>query len=358
MIGTRYRNFVVSLLSIYFFVSSIVLIKCSAVCMGESLAEKIMLLMNDTTSSVFTGWIATTLLQSSGAFDSTIVAFVSGGAIPLSLAVAAIIGAEVGTSATSLFVSVIGYARRKSQLSASFNVSIAHFLYNLFTLMLFYPAELYFGTFTGIAEAGSSIFIRATWLNYVPSLLDIATPWAEPLLKVIPGWVGLILGVAILVVSLWGLERSMTQLFSMPTSWNLIRATFTKPLRAFVAGFFFTILVPSTSVMVSLLVPLAASGVIGANYYILPYILGANIGTVFDVMVAALATGNPAALGVWLVHLTINLIGAIIFLPLLKPFSSLVRWSSQQVALSLRRTVAFVIAFHLIPIIAILMYHI
>jgi Na+/phosphate symporter len=84
----------------------------------------------------------------------------------------------------------------------------------------------------------------------------------------------------------------MTEIFNMPRSWNLIRATFQKPVRAFLAGFIFTLLIPSTTVMVSLLVPLATSGVIGAEFYILPYILGANIGTVFDVMIAAMATGD------------------------------------------------------------------
>jgi Na+/phosphate symporter len=77
--------------------------------------------------------------------------------------------------------------------------------------------------------------------------------------------------------------------------------------------------------MGSLLVPLATSGVIKADYYILPYILGANIGTVFDVMIAALATGDLIGLCVWLVHLAINLVGAILFMPLLNPFAAMTR---------------------------------
>ena len=354
--SAKYRNAVGSLLGVYFFISSIVLIKSSAVSMSEPLAEKVILLIRDTTSGVFAGWIATALLHSSGAFDSIIVAFVSSGVIPLSLAVATIIGAEIGTTVTPLLVSVIGYIRKKTQLSASFNVTMTHFLYNLFTLLIFYLAELFFGVFSNIAQAGSSIFVRATWLRYIPSLLDVATPWIDLLLELIPPWIGLILGGVILVVSLWVLERHMTAIFSMPKSWNLIRATFTRPLRAFAAGFLFTVLVPSTTVMVSLLVPLAASGVIRADYYILPYILGANIGTVFDVMIAALATGDPVALGVWLVHLTINVIGAVIFFPLLKPFSRLVRWSSEMISRSPRRAIFFVGVFHALPILVILVY--
>jgi len=318
--------------------------------MSGSLAEGVVRIIKDTTGGVFAGWLTTAILHSSGAFDSIIVAFVSSGVIPLSLAVATIIGAEIGTTITPLLVSTFGYIRDRRRLASSFNVTMTHFLYNLLTLLIFYPAELFFGLFTRIAQVGGSIFVKFSWLKSIPSALDLATPWVDPLLDLVPAWMALILGGLTIIISLWGLERYMTAMFSMPKSWNLIRATFTNPLRAFAAGFLFTVLVPSTTVMISILVPLAASGVISADYYILPYILGANIGTVFDVMIAALATGDPISLGVWLVHLSINLIGAMIFFPLLTPFSRLVKWSSEIVTRSPKHTIFFLIVFHAVPI--------
>jgi len=350
------KNSLGSVLAIYVFISGIVLIKSSAVIMGESLATTIVLLIKDTTSGVFAGWIGTALIQSSGAFDSIVVAFTSSGVMPLSLAVATIIGAEIGTTVTPFLVSVLGHVRKQSRLTASFNVTLSHVLYNLFTLCLFYPAELFTGVFSRIAERGTTIFVRSTWLTALPDVIDIITPWIDPFLEHIPPWAGLVLGMGAIIFALLGLENYMTAIFSMPMSWNLIRATFTRPMRAFAAGFLFTVLVPSTSVMVSLLVPLAGSGVIQADYYILPYILGANIGTVFDVMIAALATGDPVALGVWTVHLTINVMGALIFIPLMKPFSRLVRWSAERIAESRRLTLAVTIVFHAVPILVILGY--
>ncbi len=123
------------------------------------------------------------------------------------------------------------------------------------------------------------------------------------------------------------------------------------------AGFLFTLLVPSTTVMVSLLVPLATSGVIGADYYILPYILGANIGTVFDVLIAALATGDPIGLGVWLVHLTINVIGAIMFMPILKPFAAFTRRVAVYISKDPKTTLIITVLFHLIPASIIIYYY-
>lgn len=350
------RSILGSIIAVYFFVSGITVVKSSAIIMGESLAEKIVLIIQDTTSGVFAGWIATALLHSSGAFDSIVVAFTSSGAMPLSLAVATIIGAEMGTSVTPFLVSVISRIRKETRLTASFTVTMSHVLYNMFTLLIFYPIEQFFGTFTNIALQGSSIFVRATWLRAIPDLLEVITPWVDPMLEFVPAWTGLLLGGGMLVAALWGIEKYMTEIFSLPTSWNLIRATFTKPLRAFVAGFVFTVLVPSTTVMVSLLVPLAGSGVILADYYVLPYILGANIGTVFDVMIAALATGDPISLGVWLVHLSINALGALIFFPLLRPFSRLVRWTAERIAESPRLTLMIAVVIHVLPILILLSY--
>jgi sodium-dependent phosphate cotransporter len=352
------RNALGSIVAIYFFVSAIVLIKSSAKVMGEALAETIILLIRDTTSAVFAGWISTAMLHSSGAFDSIVVAFTSSGVMPLSLSVAAIIGAEMGTTVTPFLISVLERLKGKGESDASFNVTMSHVLYNLVTLLLFYPLELFFGVFTKIAERGTNIFVKASWLNAVPDILDVLTPWVDPLLDHIPPWGGLVLGGAMLIVALGAVEKYMTAIFSMPRSWNLIRSTFTRPKRAFIAGFLFTLLVPSTTVMVSLLVPLATSGVIKAEYYILPYILGANIGTVFDVMIAALATGDPIGLGVWLVHLAINLIGAVLFMPLLNPFAALTRKVASFVSKDPRTTLIITALFHIIPASIILYYYI
>lgn len=346
-----------SFIAIYFFVSAIVLVKNSAKIMGLVLAEKIVLVIRDTTSAVFAGWISTALLHSSGAFDSIIVAFTSSGVIPISLAVSTIIGAEIGTTVTPFLISVIERLKGRGDSSASFNVTMSHVLYNLFTLALFYPLELFFGVFTKIAEWGTVQFVKITWLNSVPDLLDSITPWVKPLLTLIPPWAGLMGGAILLLVALGAVEKYMTAIFSMPRSWNLIRSTFTRPRRAFIAGLLFTLVVPSTTVMVSLLVPLAASGVIKADYYILPYILGANIGTVFDVMIAAMATGDPIALGVWLVHLTINVVGAILFMPILDPFADLTRKVAAYVSKDPRTTLMITALFHIIPTAIILIYY-
>ena len=227
--GSKYGNIIGSIVALYFFISAIILIKESAGMMVGFLAEKIVLVIRDTTSGVFAGWLGTALLHSSGAFDSIVVAFVSSGAMPISLAVSTIIGAELGTTVTLFLISVLNQVRKKQHQDAAFNVTLTHVIYNLCTLAIFYPAELFFGTLTWIALQGSNVFVKAPWLNAVPDVLDVATPWVPLFLVYIPPWLGIVVGAVMLVFALGGVERYMTEIFNMPRSWNLIRVTFRKP---------------------------------------------------------------------------------------------------------------------------------
>ena len=346
----RYKNIFMVFLSFYFFVAAIVLIKESIVLIGRAQIESLIGSVNDTLTGVFAGWFGTALLQSSGAFDSIIVTFVSVGVIPISIAVATIIGAEVGTTVTTQLVAVVGYFKQeRKKFQTSFLVAMLHYWYNFCTLVIFFLIEYFFGTFTYIAEVGSKFFSEIPGLTEIPSIFMFISPWVEFLLKYIPAWLGFIAGIALLLLALKNCEKYLSAAFAGEVAGNLIRSTFGSTAKAFLAGLVFTMLVPSTSVMISMLIPLFTTGVIDDGRNILPYILGANIGTVFDVMIAALATGNPAAIGVWLVHLTINVIGAIIFLPLVRPFSSSVNRINEYLTVSKKRTTIFLIVSNAVP---------
>ena len=319
------KDVILTLISIYFFVSSIVLIKESIFLLGEEQAQSFFGLVNDTPTGVLVGWFGTALIQSSGALDSITITLVSAGILKMSIAVGLILGAELGTTVTTQLVSILGHMPRGKEIfRSSFLVAMLHYFYNLFTLLLFFPIEYLFGILTHLAINSSSFFNTIPGISAIPSIFNIISPWVDFLLLFLPAWVGFLGGCALLIFSLRNSEKYMSAMFSTDVSKGLIKSTFGKPYRSFLAGFIFTTMVPSTSVMVSLLIPLVATGIIASHKHVLPYILGANIGTVFDVMIAALATGDPAAIGVWIVHLTINILGACIFLPIYGPFSTFV----------------------------------
>jgi sodium-dependent phosphate cotransporter len=93
---------------------------------------------------------------------------------------------------------------------------------------------------------------------------------------------------------------------------------FKTALRAIGFGVILTIMVQSSSITTSLVVPLAGAGVLTLRQ-IFPFTLGANIGTTVTALLASI-TGTVAALIAAISHLLFNIFGIIIIygLPFLR----------------------------------------
>ena len=81
-------------------------------------------------------------------------------------------------------------------------------------------------------------------------------------------------------------------------------------MKAFVFGILITIMVQSSSITTSLVIPLAGAGVLTLKH-ILPFTLGANIGTTITALLAAI-TGTVTALVAAFSHLLFNIFGILI----------------------------------------------
>ena len=100
------------------------------------------------------------------------------------------------------------------------------------------------------------------------------------------------------------LERSINQLLERGGG-----------LMAMVIGLAFTIAVQSSSITTSTMIPLAAAGIVTLrNIY--PVTLGANVGTTVTALLAALATGEQAAVTVAITHTLFNVTGIAVFYPI------------------------------------------
>jgi sodium-dependent phosphate cotransporter len=134
------------------------------------------------------------------------------------------------------------------------------------------------------------------------------------------------------------------------------RYLFTSTARAMVIGILVTAIVQSSSVTTSVVVPLLGTGIVKIEA-VFPYMLGANIGTTITAILASLVTGNPAAVTIALAHLTFNVFGTAVFLPLRRvPI-----WMARALgkATARRRWIAIVyvvLAFFALPGILILVF--
>jgi sodium-dependent phosphate cotransporter len=84
---------------------------------------------------------------------------------------------------------------------------------------------------------------------------------------------------------------------------------------AMLFGIIMTIMVQSSSITTSMIVPLIGAGILTLEQ-VFPFTLGANIGTTVTAMLASLATGNIAAVTVAFAHLLFNITGIALVYPL------------------------------------------
>jgi sodium-dependent phosphate cotransporter len=125
----------------------------------------------------------------------------------------------------------------------------------------------------------------------------------------------------------------------------------------FLAGLFFTIVVQSSSVTTSLLVPLVAAGILTIEAAF-PITIGANIGTTTTAILASFATGNISAIVIAFAHFLFNLTGAVVIYPIkwcrIIPIY-LAKWLGNLAAEKRRYAAAYVLCvFFIIPALLIL----
>ncbi|MGB3617202.1 MAG: Na/Pi symporter, partial [Catalinimonas sp.] len=267
--------------------------------------------------SLFIGLLATATLQSSSTTTSLIVAAVAAGTIPLESAVPFVMGANVGTTVTSTIVAITHVVRAK-EFRRAFAAATLHDLFNLLTTLVLFPLEYYFGLLSRLA-AGCAALLQAPGapVSRLPGLVDVLVrPLADAVTALLAEQALLLVFVAsaLLFFSIQQLSVVMRRVLIGESRKRLNRYVFGSDLKALLWGTGLTAGVQSSSVMSSLLVPLVATGKVTLQRAF-PFLIGANVGTTFTAVLAALAQSGPA-LSIALAHVLFNLIGALLFFPL------------------------------------------
>lgn len=224
---------------------------------GEKLKDILSALTKNKISGVLTGFAVTGIIQSSCATTVTAVSFVSAGILSLSGAVGIVMGANIGTTVTSLII--------------AFNFSdIA-------------PIAVFFGTILRMFSKRKNIQSAGM----------------------------IMVGFGLLFIGLNTMSSSFEALKDNPDFLSLISRTDGK-LQGVLTGFIMTAIMQSSSATVGILQALSMQGIIPLTtaFYI---ILGQNIGAVIPVIISS-AGASKTAKQVSVIHLLFNIIGTVIFL--------------------------------------------
>jgi hypothetical protein len=162
------------------------------------------------------------------------------------------------------------------------------------------------------------------------------------------GWMLFPLGLAVILISFKLLDQVLPQLDSGKTAEGRTK-WLRKPWPMFFLGCLVALLTLSVSVALTLMVPLAAKGYIDRREA-MPYIMGANITTLADTLVAAMILGRPV--GVQVVLAEAIAVSIITILYLLFAYRHLQRWImalDEWVVARPRRLVGFVGTLFFVP---------
>jgi Na+/phosphate symporter len=242
------------------------------------------------------GWLSASLALSGSPVAATALAFLDAQVLTPIEAFAMIAGSRLGAAFIVLLVGFIYLLRGQQR-----EVSLGAGLLSLLVTQTTYIPVLALGFF--ILSRGWLQDWQVQAEQVVHSPLDqVIDPMVAAVQRFMPAWILFPVGFVLIVFSLRLFDRILPDLHLKESNLGQVHHLLYRPVVTFALGAAITSLTMSVSVSLSLLVPLSARGYIRREN-IIPYILGANITTFDDTLIAAALLANPSAVTVVLVQM-------------------------------------------------------
>jgi sodium-dependent phosphate cotransporter len=310
--ATRFSRTILLFFFLYCFFLSLDLIGLSFKLFGKEFAQTLI----ETTTNPFVGLLigilATTLVQSSSTSTSMTVGLVAADALTIEGAIPIIMGANIGTTVTNTLVS-LAHVTRPEEFRRAFSGATLHDFFNWLAVFMLLPLEIQTGYLSKSARYLEGLVEGVGGIKLLNPVKEIVRPVALELSSLLgdSGTMILLSGIAFLFLSLRYMVKLLGILLSSKAEEVLHRTLFRSPVATVLAGIAITVMVQSSSITTSVMVPLMGAGIVTLEQAF-PFVIGANIGTTVTAMLAALVLGNAAAVSVAFAHLIFNLTGSVI----------------------------------------------
>jgi len=302
---------------LYLFLFSVGLLGSSLKLFGKGFAETLLATTSHPIAGLFIGVLVTSIVQSSSMTTSLLVGMVGSGLITVENAIPIVMGANIGTTITNSMVSMV-HINRSAEFRRAFSAATIHDVFNVLAVIVFLPIQIKTDFLGKLSSYLSNLFSEAGGLQLFNPLGAITKPVINLIIDLIgQPIVSSILAIILLFFSLNFLVRVLKSVFIAKLTGLFQRYLFKTAARAFFVGLLITVLVQSSSITTSLVIPLAGSGILNL-VQVFPYTLGANLGTTGTAILASLATGNIHAVTIAFAHMIFNLCGIAVFMPLKK----------------------------------------
>lgn len=353
---------------IYVFLVGVSLLESGIKVMGADTQEQLFEGVNNPLAGLFVGILGTVLVQSSSASTSVIVGIVASGALGVDDAVPMIMGANIGTTVTNTLVS-LGSIRQSEEFKRAFAAATVHDFFNLMAVAILLPLELITGVLSTSAEWISEQLVGSGGVEYnspIKKWVKEPVGWVKDLYADLGaetnvlGTIMVVTGLVIVLAALTFITRNMRKLVAdrIERSLNAVLGSGGGSV-AMMLGLVITVAVQSSSITTSIMVPLAAAGVV-TIHNIYPVTLGANVGTTITALLAALAAGNSNSLTVGLVHTIFNVSAIALLYPIARIREIPIRLAQGLAEIAVTRqalAVAYVlILFIIVPLVGVVLF--
>ncbi|MDR1256338.1 MAG: Na/Pi cotransporter family protein [Spirochaetaceae bacterium] len=241
---------------------------------GERLQRALGFMTGNRFSAIATGLTVTAIIQSSSATTVMVVSFVNAGLLTLKQAIGVIMGANIGTTVTAWIVSLIGFSLDISTIA--------------------------------LPAVGVGFVMRTVKWKY------------QAAGDAVMGFGLLFLGIDFLTQSMPAIDADKLEFLRTFGS-----TSFPHILTFAGIGLVMTLIVHSSSASTAIMLTMAHNGIIDFNSAA-AMVLGANIGTTIDALLASIGTKTVARRAA-IVHVLFNVIGAVIALLFFNQLVALVR---------------------------------
>lgn len=290
----RWRKVALFTVSLFLFVLAITLMREGARDLAPMLADRYS--VQGIARSLGSGWLFAYILMSGSPVAAAALTFFDAGVIDQLSAFAMISGSRLGASLIVLFIGFIYVLRGRDRVT-----SLSMGMLSLTVTGTTQAVGLVIGL--ALLSAGVLDGIQLPTGAMLSSLFEMVfDPIVALLLDYVPRWVLFPVGIGVIMGSFSLFDRSLPQMSVRESRLGQFSVLVYRPWVMFFLGASITLVSMSVSLSLSILVPLSDRGLIRREN-VIPYILGANITTFVDTLLAAVLLGTPAAFTVVLAQM-------------------------------------------------------
>jgi solute carrier family 34 (sodium-dependent phosphate cotransporter) len=305
-----------ALIAFFLFFFALHLLQSSFEHLGNDTITTIIKATANPFTGFFIGLLVTAIIQSSSTTTAFVVALVGSQSLSLEDGIPIIMGANVGTTITSLIVS-FAFISKGKEFKRAVSCASYHCFFNLLTLLLLFPLEYYYGFLSSISSTIAHGLYGPNDATNQTLSLKVMDPVTNRIFNAIPNmWIVVSLAFLMLFGSILLFRRTISKVLKAHSPNAFSRFFFKGNSRALGWGILITAAIRSSTITTSVVVPMVAKKITNLRQAA-PFIMGANLGTTITAFLALLFNVNSTtALSIAIAHFLFNLIGVLLFFPI------------------------------------------